>query len=215
MEARIITLFGHLHSEQMARRCIRSANIPVQPFNAVRPEQAESFLEALGLEWTWGLGYGPMEHKPYGGNELARKACFLSHYKLWQFCAYLGEPILILEHDAIFVRPFEAFDFDAICMINDPRRATPRGGWWYEQMCARGSGIWPKTAIFDDSRPDGLAGNSAYLIQPHAAQRLLEITKEVGAWPNDALICRQLIDGLQEVYPFITEVQAGQSTIQC
>jgi GR25 family glycosyltransferase involved in LPS biosynthesis len=59
-----------------------------------------------------------------------------------------------------------------------------------------------------------LAGNSAYVIKPHAAQQLIDLVDSIGAWPNDAIMCRQLIDGLEEHYPFITEVQAEQSTIR-
>jgi GR25 family glycosyltransferase involved in LPS biosynthesis len=171
-------------------------------------------LRGLGLRWSWGDGYGEMLHKPYGGNNDARVSCFLSHYMLWYNCTFIEKPILILEHDAVFVRPFEPFEFDSICMINDPKGATPKGDWWHDQMVKRGPGVWPKTKIFDNTRPDGLAGNSAYVIKPHAAQQLIDLVDSIGAWPNDAIMCRQLIDGLEEHYPFITEVQAEQSTIR-
>lgn len=82
-------------------------------------------------------------------------------------------------------------------------------------MEARGPGVWPKTKVFDDTRPDGLAGGSAYVLQPHTALYLMELTREIGVWPNDALLCRQLVDGLQEHYPFITEARPDMSTIQC
>ena len=120
---------------------------------------------------------------------------------------------MILEHDAVFVRPFTAFEYDHICMINDPLNATPMGAYWSEKMSCRGPGVWPKTKIFDDSRPDGLAGHSAYLIKPHAALKMIELVHQVGAWPNDAIMCRQLFPGLQEHYPFITEVHSEGSTI--
>ena len=80
-------------------------------------------------------------------------------------------------------------------------------------MVKRGPGVWPKTKVFDDARPDGLAGGSAYVIKPEAADELIRLVHSIGAWPNDAIMCRQLIDGLQEHFPFITEVRAEQSTI--
>lgn len=213
MDAFVITIAGDEYSERVSRRCIGSANIPVERFDAITKDRSLAELEREGLEWTWGRGYRGMTHKPYGGDHAARVGCFLSHYRLWKRCARDGT-LLILEHDAVFVRDFEVFEFDGICMINDPRGATPRGDYWSDRMAKRGPGVWPKTAIFDDSRPDGLAGGSAYLIKPHAAQRLIEIVDEVGAWPNDAIICRQLVDGLQEHYPFITEVHDERSTIR-
>lgn len=181
---------------------------------AVTPTEAMGYMEDYGLEWTWGTGYKGMTHKPYGGDHWSRVACFLSHYMLWLQCARSDSDYLILEHDAVFVRDFEPFEFESICMINDPLGATPRGDWWSEQMQKRGDGVWPKTTVFDDSRPDGLAGGSAYVIKPKAAKALVYLVDKIGAWPNDAIICRQLVRGLQEHYPFITEVRDSQSTIR-
>ena len=214
-QALVITLLGNEYSERVADRCVESgydAGIPVKTFDAVRPSEVDSLFYQYGLKWTWGDGYKGMKHKPYGGNGLARMACFLSHFLLWEKCAESKEPLLILEHDAVFINPFVPFEFDSVCMINDPLGATPRGDWWSEQMQKRGPGVWRKTKVFDDSRPDGLAGGSAYILSPEAAGRVIDLVYEVGAWPNDAIICRQFMD-LQEHYPFITEVRAGQSTI--
>lgn len=214
MDAFVITLYGNEYSERVAQRCIDSANIEVRRFPACSANRAERVLEGMGIEWTWGRGYRGLDHKPYGGDYAARVGCFVSHYMLWKHCKTINEPVLILEHDAVFVRDFAPFEFDHICMINDPRGATPRGEWWSMKMIDRGPGVWPKTTVFDDKRPDGLAGNSAYVIKPHAAEKLIRLVDTVGAWPNDALICRQLFDGLQEHFPFITEVQSERSTIQ-
>ena len=214
MDAFVITLLGNPSSKRMAERCIASANLPILMFPATTPTTVDLAMNIRDLHWTWGKGYQHMQHKPYGGDDAARRACFMSHYRLWEYCAACSEPVLILEHDAYFVRPFEPFEFQSICMINDPANATPKGVWWSQQMAERGPGVWPKTPVFDDSRPDGLAGNSAYVIKPEAARRLLELTREVGAWPNDALICRQFFPDLEECYPFVTEVRSEGSTIQ-
>lgn len=213
MEAYVITLIGDEYSERVADRCIASANIPVKKFAACTGREAASLMAQYGLRWTWGDGYRGMEHKPYGGNNNNRIGCFLSHYELWRDCVRDNEDYLILEHDAVFVRPFNEFEFESACMINDPLGATPRGDWWHEQMVSRGPGVWPKTRVFDDTRPDGLAGGSAYVIKPETARRLVDFAHRIGAWPNDALLCRQLVYGLQEHYPFITQVEPEKSTI--
>ena len=214
MKARVITLIDDEYSVRAAERCVDSANIPVEVFMAVTRDDAPDLMKDLELDWTWGTGYRGMIHKPYGGDHWSRVACFLSHYMLWTQCAKLDEELLILEHDAVFIRDFEPFEYDSICMINDPRGATPKGEWWAGEMIKRGEGTWPKTEVFSNERPDGLAGGSAYLIKPHAAKLLLRIVDMVGAWPNDAIICRQLISGLQERYPFVTVVRDSQSTIR-
>lgn len=213
MKVYVITLFGNDYSEYCAQRCIDSCNQPVIPFRAVQAREALEMLDSEGLLWTWGPGYFNMEHKPYGGDHASRVGCFLSHYFLWKRCVDEG-PMLILEHDAVFVRPFYPFPFSGACQINDPRGATPKGDWWRDRMVERGSGIWPKTRVFDDTRPDGLAGNSAYCLLPETARMLIELVQTIGAWPNDAIMCRQLVPHLEEVYPFITEVQSQESTIR-
>lgn len=211
----VITLLDDDYSVKSAKRCIASASgIDVLAHPAIAASDARAMLGRMGLRWTWGRGGGGMNHHSYGGNDDARIGCALSHYLLWSMCAFGPEPIMILEHDAVFVRPFEPFEFDSICMINDPKKATPRWEYWRKKLIAKGPGVWQKTEIFSDDRPDGLAGNSAYVIKPDAAFRLLNLVHKYGLWPNDAIMCRQFIPELQEHYPFITEVRAERSTIQ-
>lgn len=66
--------------------------------------------------------------------------------------------------------------------------------------------------IGDLPLPNGLPGNSAYIIKPWAAQKLLDKTLEVGIWPNDALMCRQFFPWLQHFFPYFTNVQGTPST---
>ena len=216
MKAYVITLEGHAYSEACAQRCIDSASgIHVQTIDAYCADEAQDTMNVLGLKWTWqDSGNCPitgLRFHRYGGG-FARIACALSHYILWHRCALHTEPFLILEHDAVFLRPFEPFEFDKICQVNDPRGATPRGDWWSNEMAKRGAGVWPKTHVLEHPRPDGLAGNSAYVIKPEGAKELIDLVNRVGLWPNDALMCRQLVPGLQELYPFLTKVEQGQST---
>jgi len=215
LRAYIITLITDEYSVRAARRC-RDSAVGIEPvlYPAISANEARDMLERLELQWTWGRGGAGMVHHSYGGNDDARIGCALSHLMLWCVCYALQEPIMVLEHDAVFVREFEPFEFDSICMINDPKKATPRWEYWRKKMISRGPGVWQKTVIFPDERPDGLAGNSAYVIKPHAALSLVELVRKHGLWPNDAIMCRQLIPELQEHYPFITEVQAERSTIQ-
>jgi GR25 family glycosyltransferase involved in LPS biosynthesis len=218
VRAYVITLVGNAYSVNSAARCIDSAarhGIRVETFPAVGKDDAEEVMMTHGLHWSWGEGMCPYtglwQHR-YGGG-LARVGCAMSHFLLWRKCVEEG-PLLILEHDAVFMRPLPAFNFDHICQINDPRGATRNGDWWSAQMIKRGPGVHPKTWVTQPSerRPDGLAGNSAYLIKPHAAKVLIDLYRTVGVWPNDATMCEQLVPGLQELYPFVTKVEQTVST---
>jgi len=223
MRAFVITIRGHKYSEDCADRCINSAarfGITAEKFDAVTKHNAAKVMTARGLQWTWPNieadvcpKTGLKRHVYKTADPNARIGCSMSHYLLWEECYRCGEPILILEHDAVFLHglPELPAEFGAI-MLNDPYLATPRGGWWRNEIAEKGPGVHQKTGVFDDGRPDGLAGNSAYIISPKAARTCMAAYETLGVWPNDATLCRQLVDGLMEVYPFVTRVDQTQST---
>jgi hypothetical protein len=86
---------------------------------------------------------------------------------------------------------------------------------FHAKVAAFGDGI-NRVPIIDEPTelplPMGLAGNSAYIIRPHMAKRLLDEVVRVGMWPNDAVMCRQMFRDLKVVYPYITTVVRGGST---
>ncbi len=223
MKAFIIRLAQDKYSQEMAERCKASAprSLDLHMFEAIDQSESRLVLSALGLRWTWpSLGArdvcpntGLKRHSYDRNDPGARIGCALSHYMLWEKCATLDEPLMILEHDAVFLRELPALpeQFGAI-MLNNPRGATPRGDWWAVEIERKGPGVHKKTAVFMDSRPDGLAGNSAYIIHPDTARRCLRLVADNGMWPNDATLCRQLVPGLMEVYPFVVQTMQTKST---
>ena len=228
MKAFVITLKDDVYSESVADRCIQSADkygLIIEKFYGIDREQAKQFMSDEGLEWTWANNdteimmcekTGLRMH-PYGSTDIRAKiGCSMSHYALWKKCVELDEPILILEHDSVFLRPLPEVEFNGICQINDPNGATRKGSLWSKRMQTRGTaGIHPKTWITEENErhiPDGLAGNSAYMIKPWAAQELIDKYYEIGVRPNDATMCQQLFPYLEEFYPFITRAIQGKST---
>tara|TARA_Y100000389_G_scaffold72128_1_gene68919 strand:+ start:1630 stop:2457 length:828 start_codon:yes stop_codon:yes gene_type:complete len=152
-----------------------------------------------------------------------RIACFMSHYNLWLKCITDDKPIMILEHDALFTNKFEYSKIEDrfkgdILALNSPLGATRRASLYRDkirEIVAKKSKK-PKDNIsivlvpwIDDKIvPQGLPGNSAYIIKPTGAKKLIELTAEHGIWPNDAIMCKQLMPGkLQQVYPWYTKVQ--------
>ena len=192
--------------------------IDVARFDAVPADEAHDRMRQYGLQWTWARGNteravcpktGLHQH-PYGYLP-AKIGCSLSHWLLWRKCAQLGQPMLILEHDAEIIGPIPRID--DTCQINDPEGATHKGAWWSKQIAAKGPGIHGKTRVMDDpKRPDGLAGNSAYVITPEDADRAVGLFYDIGVWPNDATLCIQLFPGLKELYPFAARTRQEQST---
>lgn len=232
MNAFVITLRDNQYSERVADRCIQTANdvggIKVRKFYGVDKGNAEQLMEEFGLKWTWAknntandvCSITGLHQFPYAAADLRAKiGCSMSHFLLWKRCVNTDQPILILEHDAVFVKPMPKtiyVDVKGICQVNDPAGATRKGSWWSQQMKNRGGeGVFEKTWVTTPEErhiPDGLAGNSAYIVKPWAAQELINKVYELGVWPNDATICKQIFPYLEEYYPFITKVQQSQST---
>lgn len=228
MKSFVITLKNHEYSNVVANRCIASGeqyNIVIEKFNAIHKNNAYATMESYGLNWSWAKNNTQrvkcpntnLTQFPYTTSDLRTKiGCSMSHYLLWRKCVELDEPILILEHDAVFLRPLPDITFNGICQINNPENATRNGKWWAKQMITRNINgthekTWASTANNRDI-PDGLAGNSAYLIKPWAAQECIDKFHTLGVWPNDATICKQLFPYLEEYYPFITKVIQTHST---
>ena len=177
--------------------------IDIQRFDAFTPLQAHEFMEKTSLRWTWpwegtelDIRSGIKMTAYAGTNPLARVACFLSHYHLWEKCVQDQDAYLILEHDAVFLKPLmmntEIKDGIAVA-INDPRGNTRKAAV-YHQMVQDSTGVMCEVPWIDNDRgiAQGLPGNSAYIITPKLAEDLIKATKEYGMWPNDALMCKQL-----------------------
>jgi len=145
-------------------------------------------------------------------------ACMVSHMRIWEKCLLLGHPLVVLEHDALFIRKFDypkvEKKFKGILGINDPRGATRKASIYHEIVFGK-KGIQEVPIIDQPGEPplpNGLPGNSSYVIKPFAAKELLRKVEEVGMWPNDALMCRQFFPWLRVSYPYYTKVQGTASS---
>lgn len=223
VKAYIITLEDNETSLNAVLKCRQSTDMPIEKFKACTPRDVPARMAKEKFNWTYPW-YEPKHDfatglylTPYRTNQpAARIACFFSHYDLWKKCIQLDEPILILEHDAIFIRPFDpAKALQAECQIigiNDPRGATRKSQDFHERIQQRPQNVQPVPRIDKPEVPQGLAGNSAYIIKPGGAKKMLELVHEYGAWPNDAIMCYQLIQALGVTKTYYTKVQGTRST---
>ena len=102
-------------------------------------------------------------------------------------------------------------EFDIIG-INDPSMATRKSKLYHDMILERVDFFQPVPRIDEFNVPQGLAGNSAYVIKPAGAVKMLQLAQEHGMWPNDALMCYQLIEKLGVTRNFYTRVQGLRST---
>ena len=262
MKAYIISMLNDHDSTVATRRLLRSiesteSNIDAMSFNAVTPETMDNNINRLfgsqmpyaKIQYTYPKTEAENRLDILSGLKLSayptkdlrkRISCFLSHYSLWRLCFQMKEPIMILEHDAIFLRKFNFEDISArvtgnILGLNDPIGATRRASTYHNHCKTRYENIltgWqmdnagktkeraPEYQLFtapnvdnDNQIPQGLAGNSAYVIRPEGAANLMGLVAEHGFWPNDAIMCKQLLPKqLMQIYPYVTKVQGTTST---
>ena len=237
LKAFIINIFNNPQSKLGAERCFRSiekTGSHLEPF--IYPATVPEYLSYhwdlyLGdVQWNY-PDEGYIKQDLLTGLSLTgyptkdikkRKSCLLSHVRLWHLCVQLKEPIMVLEHDAAFTRQFVFRKIQdeftgGILGLNSPLKATRLAGKFHEQVVGQHIPS-NKFTVMDapwidrEEIPQGLAGNSAYIIKPFAAKALLNRMKDIGAWPNDALMCKQQFPWLQVIYPYFTEVQGIKST---
>ena len=249
MKAYIISMINNHDSTVGARKILQSikntdSNIQPFVFPAVTPDNLESVKKALfgksvvpNIQWTYPVTEADNRYDIRTGLQLSayptadirkRISCTMSHYSLWLHCYQIDEPIMILEHDAVFTRTFNyknianKFTGD-ILGLNNPIGATRKASVFDKILkekyaeankSAKETLVVTETPWIDDHMvPQGIAGNSAYIIKPEGAAKLISLTAENGLWPNDAIMCKQLMPRkLQVCYPYFTKVQGTPST---
>jgi GR25 family glycosyltransferase involved in LPS biosynthesis len=230
----IISIVNH-HESTLATRnlveSIRNTKSEIEPiiFPATIPGTIQEDLKKIehidttGLEWTYptkpsedGLDMksGLTLHHYKTANLSNRIACMVSHMRCWQETISRDEPIIVFEHDAIVTRQFKEKDVltdefkGGIIGLNNPIGATRKASVFHEKTSSK-NGLSQVPSVDNQDVPQGLAGNSAYLITPKGAKKVLSKVREVGMWPNDAVMCKQFFPWLQVVYPYYTDIQKG------
>lgn len=195
----------------------------IDKFSASVAKFANAHMKAIGLKWTYpwqgervdilsGLKLSAYQTRV----QEKRIACFLSHYRIWKEVLDSNEPALVLEHDALFTQKLDYqyildSQFD-IVGINNPLGSTRKSSVYHNIIKETRSDIQPVPRIDEFNVPQGLAGNSAYIIKPNGAKQLIAAVDKYGAWPNDAIMCYQLINNLGVTKEFYTKVQGLPST---
>jgi hypothetical protein len=178
MEAYVIYIQGHEDSEKFSDRCVQSiidteSDLTVEKFPAITPSNMWK------IKYTWPLrkkstcpktGLILSAYKTYDNNK--RIAAAQSHYMLWRKCATLNRPILILEHDAIFIKKFDSKILEwwpgkGAVSINNPIGATFSAKEYDAKLT---NGINEVPWLTGNDVPQGLPGHSAYVIYPEAAK---------------------------------------------
>lgn len=109
--AYIITLKGNSESERLATRCLTSCKevgmkgVLWEAFDGTVEgvlKTPDHLKNQVYLSWL---------KRPNDRLSTSQLGVFYSHYSLWAHCAYIDQPIVILEHDAVMVKPFLWHDY--------------------------------------------------------------------------------------------------------
>lgn len=236
MRALVINLDGQSFRKLRESVDEHESRVYLERFRATTPETLDEDLKQFPwFRWTWPM-QGQLEgiclktgvYKfVYQAKDQQKKiACSVSHMRAWQEVVDYGRPTYIFESDAVLVRklqPYMMHKMDGkphadILGLNDPHGATRRADAFHQSVAQDSTSSTVSKPIptvnyaGERNYPQGLAGNSAYYITPKGAKALLEKAKELGMWPNDAFMCKEVFPWLRTAYPYFTKVSGERST---
>lgn len=115
------------------------------------------------------------------------KGCFHSHYRLWELCASLNEPMMIFEDDVIFYRNFSPVEFTDVLVlsINYDWKAIDFLKTYLEKTHSLSTSV-----VYNQFYMPGASG---YIIKPHTAKNLIETYKHTylpADWAINSSICK-------------------------
>jgi GR25 family glycosyltransferase involved in LPS biosynthesis len=228
IKAYVIAIPNHEVSQAAADVCIQSSKnvgneFEIEKFDAIVPDQVDDLMKEYNIKWNYpwegtviDFATGLKKSAYRTATRGRRVACSLSHYTLWRRAASGSHSYLVLEHDSKFIAKFNTDVIEKtkllIFGINNPLYATRKSREFKELVSQSKQEVTQVPWIDDRSVPQGLAGNSAYIIKPEGAKKMLQLVDEYGLWPNDAIMCRQLFPMLGVTTKFYTQVQGTPST---
>jgi hypothetical protein len=94
--------------------------------------------------------------------------CFYSHYRLWEKCTELDEPIMIFEDDVKFYRNYLPVEFEDVLILSLGKKSFKNEPYktYLESPCAPPQAVPWKNA--------SMPGTSGYAITPRAASGLVK-----------------------------------------
>jgi GR25 family glycosyltransferase involved in LPS biosynthesis len=112
--------------------------------------------------------------------------CFYSHYRLWEKCVELKEPIMIFEDDVKFYRKFESVDWEDVLILSLGKSSFLGEPWKTFLENPKGT---PQVV---DWKNFSMPGASGYAIKPDAAKALIKYYRPYW-YPADNAINKFLV----------------------
>ena len=172
-------------SNEAADVCIDSGKrfgVDIEKFPATTYVEAQDTSKQFGLFPAEGYQLSPAE-----------LGCFLSHYRLWQVCCELNQPVIVLEHDAKLVHtitlPREIDTTESVVMSITRPNFFFRGLYGLRPAIKfRERYIHKLSAGINPHRYDYLPGTQGYIITPMAARKITRSAHINGYRPSDVML---------------------------
>jgi len=206
MKVFIITLRDNPKSVATAELTRESAiyNAGYEPVlvAAMDGKTGRQYLEANNIQ----LRHGYPEHRP------GAIGCIASHIVQWLGCIELNETIIVAEHDAVFLRPWDNPEFEDVLHLNC-YGSYVRANTWAEATANDRSATVQENSVyrmgfepFDFPGSVSMSTTFAYAIKPHAALKLINSVLQDGYCFADRLMEEPLIS-IETVHPPLAQEQ--------
>lgn len=166
IDAYVITLENNQVSKDLTKRCVESLeniNMPYFLWPAVDGTDGQNLIVSKHLKDEKHLSWIKQSNNKMTTSEVA---LFLTHFSLWAHCCTINKPIVILEHDAIMVKPYLHHKY-------------PNSIYYLGHSVQKDSEVhlgWN----FDSNSYFYIAFTHAYAIDPAAARNLLSHALRLG-----------------------------------
>lgn len=162
-----------LETALQLKKQLKNFNMPAELFEGTYGTEAVKLMEEEGrVLHPFGIK-GPNAAPPSDLESASKiespgvKGCFYSHYRLWQKCADINEPIIIWEDDIVVLRPYIPVEWKDVLVLS---LGHPTKSEKYKDFLH--SPIGEPCAV--EYHQTSMPGCCGYALQPHAAKKLVE-----------------------------------------
>lgn len=180
--AYIITVAGNKTSQDYADRCARVCNDIEQPYEYWSAFDGTDGKEIKIPDHSKNQSWLNMIKFTSYKMTVSEIACAMSHISLWVRCIELDRPIVILEHDAVLVRPYRKHAFrNSICWLGNENHLSQQKDGWVQLTTPPMPGETKNTVHIDTCQ--------AYAIDPMVANQMFISVLDRGLYaPVDIML---------------------------
>ena len=122
-----------------------------------------------------------------------QQGCFLAHYQLWNRCLELNEPIIVCEHDGVFLRELPDNILDK---FTDILRLEAFQHWMPDYLTKTKESLKNKVKIktLKTKYKTHYVGYYGYIVKPSGARKLINQAQMSGIKSVDRFIDNRIVD---------------------